>query len=50
MTVKVDSFYCDNCGGGLFYVLLVEENILLLCRSCAMISEIEKKEAEGNEV
>lgn len=51
MAIKIDSFYCDNCGGGLFYVLVIEnKNILLLCKNCALISEInEKQGAEINE-
>jgi len=38
---KIDSFFCDECGSGVFYVLSTEDNkILLLCRNCAVISEL----------
>lgn len=42
---KLVSFYCDNCGGGIFYILKLDGKMFLLCKYCAFISDPEAKEA-----
>jgi len=44
---RLDTFFCEGCGAGIFYVLKLNGQYFLLCFNCGLISNMEEKENQN---
>jgi hypothetical protein len=47
---KLTSFFCDNCGCTVYYLIAADKQIHIMCKHCAQLTTIEELQKRLNTV